>query len=442
MVVLLQSIVTANPRNCCACVRRACAPMRAVSPSAAQLPAPPRPLDGAAGRTEGEVEPGSCDEPAGSCDGGMAAPVDVGVRAEFPWSRQRVLELIRLYETEEVLWNGRSRDYHNKAQRQAALDRLSARLAVPVNEVNKKLMNLRTYYSKELAKVKRSRVRGGGGAPGQVYRSQWPFFHHMDLFLSTQVVPRKTVFQELCAEENGELEGDPERGGGGGAALGGGVPGSREDLNPDPVAARGEVSSPVGAAARAGLAVSRRRPSETLPRGQVKRHREELLLQEAVRAYRSAAASLSTAAPPPPLPPPRPEDEDDVFGKHVANELRLVGDLRSKQFAKLQIQNILFEAQFGLSQLPPFGPGEGQGPGYGLGPQPAAATSLSSPEGPYDSDCPHEPSCLLPCHSSTPPPPPPSSRRDPSSWKSSKNSSSSGGAGAGAGGSEWCEPLE
>ncbi|XP_015209574.2 uncharacterized protein [Lepisosteus oculatus] len=286
----------------------------------------------------------------------MAAPMDGGVKAEFPWSRQRVLDLIRLYEAEEVLWNGRCRDYHNKAMRQAALDRLSAKLAVPVNEVNKKLMNLRTYYSKELAKVKRSRVRPGAG--GQVYRSQWPFFHHMDLFLSSQVVPRKTAVQEPC-EENGGAEGNLE---------GGEVRLSSEDL--DPTVAGGTSSLGAGAAPR-------RRAPETLHRAHSKRNREDLLLQEAARAYRTAAAG---GLPPAPLPP-RPDDEDDIFGKHVANELRLVGNLRAKQFAKLQIQNILFEAQFGLSQPPHFGHGfESQAPA-------PAAASLSSPEGLSDSDC-------------------------------------------------------
>lgn len=41
------------------------------------------------------------------------------------------------------------------------------------------------------------------------------------------------------------------------------------------------------------------------------------------------------------------EDPDDTFGKHVANELRNILDPRAKQFAKLKIQNILFEAQWG-----------------------------------------------------------------------------------------------
>jgi len=45
-------------------------------------------------------------------------------------------------------------------------------------------------------------------------------------------------------------------------------------------------------------------------------------------------------------------DADEIFGRHVANELKLIRGIREKQFAKLQINNILFNAQFGLVKLP------------------------------------------------------------------------------------------
>lgn len=48
----------------------------------------------------------------------------------------------------------------------------------------------------------------------------------------------------------------------------------------------------------------------------------------------------------------RLEDPDELFGRHVANELRLIKNIKAKQFAKLQIHNILFNAQFGLATIP------------------------------------------------------------------------------------------
>ncbi|XP_041100496.1 uncharacterized protein LOC121312794 isoform X1 [Polyodon spathula] len=251
------------------------------------------------------------------------------MKGESLWSKQRVDELIGLYEEEEVLWNVKCKDYHNKNQRQAALDRLGVKLNVSVKEVNKKLMNLRTYYSKELAKVKKLRLMAGDSR--EVYKLQWPFFDHMNLFLSAQVMPRKATIFEL-AEENGDAGDDK------------GSKPYREDSDLGP----------------SSVVSSKRKAPNYL--GAHKKFREGLLLQEAVQAY--TAAPLPTT----PLPALCFDDEDDIFGKHVANELRLVSSLRAKQFAKLQSQNILFEVQFGCSQPPHF------------------VSSFESPEGPSDTE--------------------------------------------------------
>ncbi|KAG5849794.1 hypothetical protein ANANG_G00075490 [Anguilla anguilla] len=279
----------------------------------------------------------------------MAAFMEQGVQMEFPWNRLRVLELIDLYKIEDVLWNISNRDYHNKAMRQAALVRLSAKLAAPVHEVNKKLMNLRTYYSKELAKVKRSRVRAAAAGAGRSTARSGP----------TSTSWTTSSARMWCPAS----------------------PTHRWSLSSFP-----EVR------------VARERAVETPPLcGGAKRHREDLLLREAVRAYKTTAATASLVPapwPPPPRPshgpapapaPPR-EDVDGVFGRHVANELRLVGDLRAKQYAKLQIQNILFQAQFGLSS-----------------PFPSSA-GPPSPDGlPLDTELPRTlPSCTCRC---LPPPP-------------------------------------
>ena len=42
----------------------------------------------------------------------------------------------------------------------------------------------------------------------------------------------------------------------------------------------------------------------------------------------------------------------DLFGKHVASGLRAVTDLRHREYAKVKIQEILFNAQFGLLGIP------------------------------------------------------------------------------------------
>ena len=49
---------------------------------------------------------------------------------------------------------------------------------------------------------------------------------------------------------------------------------------------------------------------------------------------------------------PKEMDEDDAFANNVAFSLRKVTDQRSKEYAKVKIQEILYKAQFGLLLQP------------------------------------------------------------------------------------------
>ena len=46
------------------------------------------------------------------------------------------------------------------------------------------------------------------------------------------------------------------------------------------------------------------------------------------------------------------DDAEDIFGQHVAAGLRAVSNIRSRELAKLKIQEILFQAQFGVPGIP------------------------------------------------------------------------------------------
>ena len=58
----------------------------------------------------------------------------------------------------------------------------------PENEVKTKINSLRTYYSKEVAKTKKSSKSGNG--LNDAYESKWPYFNSLS-FLRDTVVPRK-----------------------------------------------------------------------------------------------------------------------------------------------------------------------------------------------------------------------------------------------------------
>ena len=87
----------------------------------------------------------------------------------------------------------------------------------------------------------------------------------------------------------------------------------------------------------------KRAAASFLSKNKSKRNANEELMLEATRALKYASAI--------PVEPTRNSerevlDEFDIFGKHVANEMRFISDFRARQYVKLQIQNLLFEAQF------------------------------------------------------------------------------------------------
>lgn len=63
-----------------------------------------------------------------------------------------------------------------------------ASIFVAVNQIQAKISYLRGYYSKELAKINKSRKSGAGS--DEVYSSSWIHFKSLDTFLKTQIVPR------------------------------------------------------------------------------------------------------------------------------------------------------------------------------------------------------------------------------------------------------------
>ena len=76
-----------------------------------------------------------------------------------------------------------------------------------------------------------------------------------------------------------------------------------------------------------------------------KKKTEDELMTETTNALRPAAA-----VPAPKSPSNEVLDEFDIFGKYVANEMRLIKDFMPRQQAKLKIQLALLEAQFHNTQ--------------------------------------------------------------------------------------------
>ena len=70
--------------------------------------------------------------------------------------------------------------------------------------------------------------------------------------------------------------------------------------------------------------------------------RPEAVMEQACTVLSQISASPRAT----PQPVIHEDDDDDIFGKHIAREMKKVQNERSKSLAKVRIQSILFEAQF------------------------------------------------------------------------------------------------
>ncbi|KAL5012219.1 hypothetical protein ScPMuIL_010770 [Solemya velum] len=233
-------------------------------------------------------------------------------RDEIYLTSTQTERLCELYQDEESLWNASSPKYSKKPNRCAALNRIRNQLCsefeyldISGEQILAKLRNLRSYYSRELSRLnKLKRSRSG---TNNVYVSRWKYFQTLDTFLRSQIIPRKsainknftTVVQEMLHNGDESMSLCSE---------------SSEYIAPQP---RVLV------------------PNRTVPA-------PDPCTTDCVAAQ---PGSTNDRHDMPDLH--LPEDEDSTFGKHVANEMRKIHNSRAKGLAKIKIQTILFEAQFG-----------------------------------------------------------------------------------------------
>uniref|UniRef100_A0A2H1WPE5 SFRICE_036338 n=1 Tax=Spodoptera frugiperda TaxID=7108 RepID=A0A2H1WPE5_SPOFR len=114
--------------------------------------------------------------------------------AATAWTNERTLEFIEQYKNKPVLWDIIHIIYgSNKIKRHDALLEIANSFEITKEEVEKKMKNLQTTFSKENKKVKDS-LRSGAGRD-EIYVSKWYAFQAM-MFIQDRNRPRSTVFTE------------------------------------------------------------------------------------------------------------------------------------------------------------------------------------------------------------------------------------------------------
>ncbi|CRK96210.1 CLUMA_CG009638, isoform A [Clunio marinus] len=103
--------------------------------------------------------------------------------SKYNWTRQETKDLITLYEINECLWNKNLREYKDRDERISSIQSISDEMKISIEEINKKIHNLRNQYRFELNKTKKK-------IPGKPqYKTKWPYFGNLS-FLENVVSVR------------------------------------------------------------------------------------------------------------------------------------------------------------------------------------------------------------------------------------------------------------
>ncbi|KAK3738095.1 hypothetical protein QZH41_003686 [Actinostola sp. cb2023] len=269
-----------------------------------------------------------------------------------------------MWENEEVLYNTRCIDYFKRDKRIEALDRLSDTLKIPIAEIRKKMTNLRTYYGKELWKEKKTqKVVEAEGDPSKGYHSRWLFFKPLD-FLRENCNPKHSkhnlndhasdriydaddtndddtndtwddsALLASLASVNGDKEDTKE-------SVGNEL--VEEPLSHDQmeVVEASSVSIPQIRESPTKLPEKRKKTGDDLESviAKLRRTKPADTKEQNKSSLVSPRVDLTSSNP------------DMVYAHHVGLTLMHIKDAKVKDLAKLRIQQVLFETQYGQGSV-------------------------------------------------------------------------------------------
>jgi hypothetical protein len=108
----------------------------------------------------------------------------------FSWKDKHMQNFLEIYRNHECLWN-KSEQYHKTNIREKAYTTLHRELNLPqlsVNDIRAKIKTIRTRYSSELAKIRKSEKSGAGSNDLYVPRLFW--FKQADSLLRDVCMPK------------------------------------------------------------------------------------------------------------------------------------------------------------------------------------------------------------------------------------------------------------
>ncbi|XP_064602761.1 uncharacterized protein LOC135468431 [Liolophura sinensis] len=286
----------------------------------------------------------------------------------------KIIEEIRSF---PAIWDVSCKGYKDNYVRNEAYNAVANEMNMTVHQVKERYRNLRTYYGREKKKIEKSERNGDGHS--EVYRSKWEYFDVLDSFLkdslrgrqssswySTEWSPgddeegeslgdisycEENTDLTLLARKRLKVEHEDDESWEGKSDL------LREPMSP-PVRQEVHVSpQPIALhsnSSAVGQIVPRRAESaqETQSRSTNMDHSGILAdrAQRQVKPVLAQTLSQSTRVgtslahgTQPNLP-----SLDSLFGQMVGMQLANVQNGKKKEFLKLKIQRLIFEAQFDI----------------------------------------------------------------------------------------------
>ncbi|XP_057311137.1 uncharacterized protein LOC130648984 [Hydractinia symbiolongicarpus] len=224
---------------------------------------------------------------------------------------------VEIWRSQPSLWDVKSLFHKDRNEKAKSYEIFKGRLGIEEKIVRSKINTLRSYFSAELKKVNNSNKSGAGR--DDVYESKWPYFQSL-LFLRDSIVPRKTTsslefdYNENTADkESGSLQNSP-------------ITLQEWDMEDEIDVCTTDVTS----------------TKKPLPKKQKvsPKSSEDHMLKHAISVLEEKRGKTLSA--------------DELYGRTLGESLKAIPDRMQKEYLKVKIQELLFQAQMGLLAVPSF----------------------------------------------------------------------------------------
>lgn len=230
------------------------------------------------------------------------------------WSRDKTLNLIEAYHSQECLWKTSNRDYTDRIKRNEAWEEVAKTAGCDVRSVEKKIKSLRTQF---MNSYKAAHKKSNGSGTDEDYTPKWFAYSALQFILQGRPPPKpqpppppptekdshEGKKDEMAYQRDEELF-------------------QQQQQQPPPP----EISDDFHQASTSfKKIIKKRKPSD-----------EHQYMDSPMDFVQTSTASNDT------------RDEFSIFADYVASELRTIGDRRALAVAKHNINTVLFEATTGM----------------------------------------------------------------------------------------------